>query len=1641
MNKNKLLIMVLVASFATQSVFASSNMCAKTTATVTHESILINLPYKGEGIGGKPQSTSIVQADDNCDWPSFGRTPEGNRVAPDECGLSGDGVRLKWKWEPYIGQITTNLVVENGRIYAGSINGKMYCINEANREKIWDFQTGEQILSTPAISNGKVYFGSNDKKLYCLDTSKGTKIWEYITESFIYTKPNISNGKVYFGSLDHKLYCLDASTGFKVWEFVTGDSIHSSPAISNGRVYFGSDDGKFYCLDTSTGAKAWEYQTSGFIWSSPAISNGRVYFGSNDCKFYCLDTSTGTKAWEYKINKDIQTTAAISNGKVFFGSMDGNLYCLDSMNGKFIWWHITEFSIISSPAILNDYIYFGVYSYNEFCCLNINNGEVVWKYKTGDSIWCSPVISDNKVYFASNDNKLYCLDAGNGKDVWQYLTSSQIWTSPAISNSKVYFGSLDSMFYCLDAETGIKIWEYQSGGQIWSSPAISNRKVYFSSRDFKLYCLDANDGNKLWEFKNDYMSSSSPIINNGNIYFGAGDNKLYCLNAENGKKVWEYQAAELIKSSPAIFNGKVYFGSFDQKLYCLNASTGVKVWEYETGDKIYNSPAIANGKVYFGSDDTKLYCLDAEKGYKVWEFKTGSSYNDYGFVRSTPVIFKDKVYFGSYDTKLYCLDALTGTKFWDFRTANMIESSPSISRGMVYFGSYDTNIYRLDVNNGNISFVFPTLNGILSSPSISNGKIYFGSNDGFFYCLEGEASNEQDINPPIIKLINPPEDNFIIAEPTSQFNLEFKVSDSSGLSEVTINGIPATLNSNGKYFATVPLNQGKNVFLIRAIDNSINKNKAEEFLTINVGSTIEPFEVDIPLPTFKVNPDYNTWFVVNSKEHKFASFQDISFKMPTFNNNFQYKQVTQFNTSTKPGSPDIPMFAMKIKIPEDEEYLSYDIDYSESKIPLNGSFITPAKKQFPLPAGGKPYVLPDEVEYGVKTVKPKPETINSVNKINTIKKPIITGGNPYRWPPELYSKRTNEVVIFIKPAYYSKETNSVVLMNDIKFKLNTKKKTQIMSSCIIKPAFLSIQEPYDMCIISSSEMIGSEDGKMDDFADYAQWKTKNGTRTKCVDINDIYAKYKSQDENFKRLHAFLMDEMKISNIKFALLGGEHEIVPTTMVYAETGPTDIKALIPSDAYYTQVLTDWGDTSNGKYKMIGKNKEKIVFNPELFVGRVPVQTKSELTSFIEKMSNYQEYKPTQSYSQRILLFGRKLTEDSYGGDFLDYEVKDLPNIRQNYIRLYDRQPQFGKGEYIYYAGNDFAADVISQRNPHIIAINCHGSTTSFDSFGMDEVDRIKNTVPGYIMTSISCNVNQYCNGVLFDEKNNDTIIQADPCISEKLLFKTNGGALTYSGNSAYGWFCPGFPENSISSIYQKSFLNELFKIDENNHNPPVGQAFWESKALCYGSTDSGYFNSYNWWTYNAYNLLGDPSFQPKFPIVSDKINKLVLSPDVSEFDNIHAFTLKALCNDEQVTISDPENIEWILYPKNNGKIFPLGDSCNVEYYNPGKRGVVFALYKGLQAFAVIEPSYDSYRISIKPEKTVVKLGDEVHFSAKILDSEDIEVNKGFIISWEVDKPEFGIIDQDGVFVPKKIGKCKILATCKELKIGWWAEVEMQ
>jgi|GEM_PF-458930 len=427
---------------------------------------------------------------------------------------------------------------------------------ENDRDMIWRYSTDSSVYSTPAFADGKIFIGSCDYKIYCLNADDGSFIWSYKTNGEVYSSPAVANGKVYCGSIypDNKLYCLNADTGDLIWSYATGNDVWSSPAVANGKVYCGSYDKKLYCLDADTGKFIWNYTTGASIYSSPTVANRKVYCGSSDNSIYCLNADTGSFIWSYATGDDVHSSPIIAtgNGNVYCGSDDDKLYCLNADTGSFIWSYATGDNVVNSPRVANGKVYCGSYD-GKIYCLNADNGGLIWNYLTGDHV-SSPAISDGKVYCGSGDFNLYCLNADTGSIIWSYAADLGV-SSPVVLNEKVYCGSGDHGVYCFNASYHSWLYDgfilstsrsysgaysFYSGKNEWfvTSMRITEPLKVTKNTDFSFWCwYDI----KRWDYAYIEVSKTDRCYDLIDMFSGSSGGwiyKSYSLENYEGKSVY-----------------------------------------------------------------------------------------------------------------------------------------------------------------------------------------------------------------------------------------------------------------------------------------------------------------------------------------------------------------------------------------------------------------------------------------------------------------------------------------------------------------------------------------------------------------------------------------------------------------------------------------------------------------------------------------------------------------------------------------------------------------------------------------------------------------------------------------------------------------------------------------------------------------------------------------------------------------------------------------------------------------------------------------------------------------------------------------------------------------------------------------------
>ncbi|RLF55704.1 MAG: hypothetical protein DRN27_10365, partial [Thermoplasmata archaeon] len=355
-------------------------------------------------------------------------------------------------------------------------------------QELWNISILGHLQTSPVVVNDKLYVGSTDKKMRCLDASDGSELWNFTTEDRIYSNPTVKDNKIFFGSNDKNIYCLNAETGDDIWTYETNYKLDSnSPTAYDDKVYMylmevGSYTLSLFCLDANTGLALWSYPY-GSIYGTPAIYDDKIYIKSDDGKIHCLDVDPSDLSDE--------------------GFDDP-----DEVEYDLLWTYDTDFSNQGSLSIYDNKVFFAAKNYSIsrtspiIYCINANNGNEIWTYQTNSTIDCTPVVANNRVYFGSSDGYFYCLDTDESEVLWTYYTGGNIDGSFSINDDNVYFYSSGAQqYFCINAigngdRTTTKIWEYDISdhGNPWvgpptgSTPVIVNGRIYCNAES-EVLCL------------------------------------------------------------------------------------------------------------------------------------------------------------------------------------------------------------------------------------------------------------------------------------------------------------------------------------------------------------------------------------------------------------------------------------------------------------------------------------------------------------------------------------------------------------------------------------------------------------------------------------------------------------------------------------------------------------------------------------------------------------------------------------------------------------------------------------------------------------------------------------------------------------------------------------------------------------------------------------------------------------------------------------------------------------------------------------------------------------------------------------------------------------------------------------------------
>lgn len=470
---------------------------------------------------------------------------------------------------------------------------------------------------------------------------------------------------------------------------------------------------------------------------------------------------------------------------------------------------------------------------------------------------------------------------------------------------------------------------------------------------------------------------------------------------------------------------------------------------------------------------------------------------------------------------------------------------------------------------------------------------------------------------------------------------------------------------------------------------------------------------------------------------------------------------------------------------------------------------------------------------------------------------------------------------FLSPFEYNAATGELFLKTGISMRYKSESRIvsdegnvghnmrDIVSNMVVNPEEMELlyttTEPITH--LYGNYLIITADSLKSAFEPLAETKIYKGYFPYIATIEEIVQQYNYPNYDLaEKIKLYIRSNYLYNSVKYVLLGGDCNIVPTRYCVCENPATHEICSVPTDYYYACLDSDtshdlfWNANHNSLYGEIADN---VDIDAEVLVTRIPASCKDEIIDYVGKRIDYElgHLLSDQSYNN-VLFAGRTLGLPGYSSAMSDvhqWGTTMCDTLSSHYnldaTMLYDTGSTLGD--------TLFSASALQKqlnKEFSIVNVDTHGSATSW--LTNVPIDCDENPETFYTSDSIM-NINSKGNTLIVSVACNSNDFTNENCLGRTFLRAHNNGTLMYCGGTEKGVIGANAPGSLAFSL---SLFHNLFPSNNN-----VGTAFFNTKL---GFDDVDYTSS-RWLKYSI-QLLGDPEFS----LYLSKPTKLNVNAVISE-----------------------------------------------------------------------------------------------------------------------------------------------------------------
>ncbi len=513
--------------------------------------------------GGSNSDQRFADSSNGADWPGYGRTFGEQHFSPlDEINAGTVGrLSLAWSLDLPAGNTVSQPIKVDTTLYFVTGQAIVHAVDAATGKPLWehDPKVGEAAgfkmryaWGTRGLVwyDGRIYVGTMDGRLIALDAATGKEVWAVQTISkgsrnYITGAPRVFGGKVLigFGGADvgparGYVTAYDATSGKQLWQWFTvpGDPAKGfeNKAMAMAAKTWAGEWWKLGGGGTVWNAMSYDPETdtvflgtgNGSPWNHKARSDGK---GDNLflASIVALDGRTGSYKWHYQVNpgetwdytatNDMALATLKTGGKprkvLITAPKNGFLYVLDRTNGKLI--SAEPFAKITWASRID--LATGRPVESPEARYPAGSTAVVWPSDRGAHNWSPMAYSPQSrlAYIPVNEKAGSWADYGLAGAAWRKdMPVGDLQTAAMFDLYPKTGDPLDgtSKLLAFDVVNGRIAWSQPTPGPLGGGVMASGGNLVFQGRlDGRFNAYQADNGHLLWSFDAHAPVQAPPI--------------------------------------------------------------------------------------------------------------------------------------------------------------------------------------------------------------------------------------------------------------------------------------------------------------------------------------------------------------------------------------------------------------------------------------------------------------------------------------------------------------------------------------------------------------------------------------------------------------------------------------------------------------------------------------------------------------------------------------------------------------------------------------------------------------------------------------------------------------------------------------------------------------------------------------------------------------------------------------------------------------------------------------------------------------------------------------------------------------------------------------------------------------------------